>query len=96
MTLAAAEASSFFSLVIYQARTARGITQKEFAAMCAVSQPAVVAWERGSRPILESTLEKVAAGLELKLVELLHGPVVSAVRELRRGKQRKKRKRATC
>jgi transcriptional regulator with XRE-family HTH domain len=83
------ETTSFFSQVIRDVRSARGLTQDEFAKVCGVTQPAVVKWERG-RPLAEATLGRIAERLGLTLAALLYPNVAKGYREFE--KRRKKRK----
>lgn len=92
MTTPATTATSLFSAVIREARTARELTQDQFAELCGVSQPAVVKWERGN-PVAEVTLLKVAGALKLPLEALLFPAVMKGYREFQRHQRRKKERR---
>jgi len=83
--------SNFFSSIIARARLERGLTQTEFAKLCAVSQPAVAAWEGGVRPVSEKRMELVAKALGMTLAQLLYAPVVQRYREDSRGRRKRKK-----
>jgi transcriptional regulator with XRE-family HTH domain len=69
-----------FPRVIRQIRESRGLSQSDLAEKCGVSQPAVAGWESGERPILETTLEKIAKALGEPVEDLL----ARALRQLRK------------
>lgn len=48
-----------------------GLSQEELAAKCGTSQSGVARWESGKRPIVETTLEKVADALSMSVEDLL-------------------------
>jgi transcriptional regulator with XRE-family HTH domain len=94
MTTASAQApfDSFFAGVLLEARLRDAMSQKAFAQVIGVSQPLVAAWERGNRPILESTLVRYANAKGVSLPELLYSAVVKAVLLEQRRKRKKKRR----
>lgn len=66
-----AQEPHLFPRVIRQIRESRGLSQSELAEKCGVTQPAVAGWESGTRPILETTLEKIAEALGEPIDEML-------------------------
>lgn len=55
-------------------RKARGFTQEAFAEKCGLYYPHIGAIERGQKNISFLTMEKIAAGLEISLSELVAVP----------------------
>lgn len=80
------------SAIVRAARHARGMTQVEFAEACGVPQSSVSHWEGGRRPLVETTLVKVASGLGLTVPAMLAlgiermGWAVAPTRKRGRGK----------
>lgn len=60
-----------FPRLIRATRLRHKLSQDAFGRLCMVSQPAVAGWESGTRPIQETTLEKIATALGEPLAALL-------------------------
>lgn len=80
---------TFFSKLIHSARERAGLSQRELGARANVVQPAVNAWEKGDRPITETTLEKVARALGYQTLQAF---LVAEIKELRARERREARK----
>lgn len=70
--------------IIRSARRRAKLSQPALAQLLGVKQPAVAGWESGTGPILETTLEKIAAALGMDVETMLYTELTARRRERRR------------
>lgn len=62
-----------FAKSLRTARLAKGLSQEELADLCGLHRTYVGSIERGERNVSVDNMERLAAALNVKLTELLHG-----------------------
>ncbi len=60
-----------FGKRVIELRKTKGITQEELAYRCDIQRSYMGVIERGEKSVTLNTIEKIAAGLEISIIELM-------------------------
>ena len=61
-----------FGKRVIELRKTKGITQEELAYRCDIQRSYMGVIERGEKSVTLNTIEKIAAGLEISIIELMY------------------------